>query len=36
MRRKNRPPKLSVEKFVYTVVLTWATFYSVRLLVLDF
>lgn len=35
MKRKNRPPKLTFENVIYSVVLTWATFYSVRLLVLD-
>ncbi len=36
MRRKNRAPNLTPERFVYTIVLGWATYHSIKILIMDF
>lgn len=35
MRRKNTPIKFSPEKFVFAIVISWATYHSIKALILD-
>jgi hypothetical protein len=35
MRRKNSPPQISAERFVLTIVLSLATYYSIQWMILD-
>jgi hypothetical protein len=35
MRRKNKPVQFTPEKFVYALVVSWATYHSIKALILD-
>lgn len=35
MRRKNPPPEFSIEKIIYAIVLSIATYYSVLIIIED-
>ena len=35
MKRKNTPVKFGPEKFVYLLVISWATYHSIMALILD-
>lgn len=35
MRRKNSPPKVTPNRLFIAVVLSWATYHSVKLIIMD-